>query len=79
MDDMLKPSAALLCKLGSIAVHTEELLSPGGHAFDRVALVTLLNDAEVRAWLADMDAAAMLPKMRAAPPVSSGTTQQETP
>jgi hypothetical protein len=61
---MLQPSPALLCKLGSIAVHAQELLSPGGHEFDRAALGTLFSDAEVRAWLADMDAAAMVPKMR---------------
>jgi hypothetical protein len=69
--DMLKPSAALLCKLGSIAVHAEELLSPSGHEFDRSALQTLFADAEVRAWIAAMDDAAMVPKKRSAP--SKGT------
>lgn len=64
MSDMLKPSLSLLVKLGSIAVHTTELLSPDGHQFDRVALASLLNDPEVRAWLSAMDAAAMVPKMR---------------
>jgi hypothetical protein len=64
MADMLKPSPALLCKLGSIVVHAEELLSPGGHEFDRAALQTLFGDAEVRAWIGAMDAAAMVPKKR---------------
>lgn len=60
----LKPPAAVLVKLGSIAVHAEELLSPKGHHFDRVALETLFNDPEVRGWLAQMDAMAMIPKKR---------------
>lgn len=62
--NMMQPSAALLCKLGSIAVHVEELLSPEGHSFDRAALGTLLADAEVREWLHAMDSAAMVPKKR---------------
>jgi hypothetical protein len=64
MIDMLKPSPALLCKLGSIAVNAKELLSPAGHEFDRVALDQLIADPEVVAWLAQMDAAAMVPKVR---------------
>lgn len=64
MGDMTKPNLALLVKLGSIAVHAKELLSPDGHQFDRIALDSLLADAEVQAWVRDMDAAAMLPKMR---------------
>lgn len=66
--DMMKPSAALLCKLGSIAVHADELLSPDGHQFDRVALAALMADAEVKEWLTAMDGAAMLPKKRKAVP-----------
>jgi hypothetical protein len=62
--DPLQPSAALLVKLGSIAVHADELTSPTGHAFDRVALQSLLQDAEVAAWLKEMDAMAFLPKKR---------------
>lgn len=34
--DALKPSPMLLCLLGSIVVHAEELLSPDGHAFDKI-------------------------------------------
>ena len=62
--DMMKPSAALLCKLGSIAVHADELISPDGHQFDHVALASLMADAEVQEWIAAMDGAAMLPKKR---------------
>jgi hypothetical protein len=51
--DPLQPSLALLCKLGSIAVHVEEMLSPAGHAFDRIALETVL-DEEVRTWIKNM-------------------------
>jgi hypothetical protein len=61
----LKPSLALLAKLGSIIVHAEEMASPDGHPFDRAALLSLLADPEVRTWLKDMDAIALLPKRRA--------------
>lgn len=58
----LQPSAALLAKLGSIAVHADEMLSPTGHAFDASALTALLQDAEVRQWITDMGP--MLPRKR---------------
>lgn len=54
MSDPLKPSVALLSKLGSIVVHIEELHSSKGHHFDRIALDGLINDAEVREWLEQM-------------------------
>jgi hypothetical protein len=60
----LQPSVALLVKLGSIAVHAEELLSPQGHQFDRAALQTLFEDQEVKAWIAQMTEMAMLPVKR---------------
>jgi len=62
--DALNPSPALLCKLGSIAVHAEELLSPKGHAFDHTALQMLCEDDEVKQWLQQMNAMAMLPVKR---------------
>lgn len=64
--DPLNPCLPLLVKLGSIAVHAEELLSPDGHAFDRVALQDLLTDPDVVAWRAAMDAQALLPVKRRA-------------
>lgn len=67
MSNPLKPSPALLVKLGSIAVHVDEMLSPGGHTFDRVALQGLLADPEVKAWRVEMDKMAMLPVMRNVP------------
>ena len=60
----LKPSVSLLVKLGSIAVHADELLSPSGHAFDRVAIQQLLLDPEVSSWLSEMNKEAMLPIKR---------------
>jgi len=62
--DPLKPSATLLCKLGSIVVHVDEMLSPGGHGFDIEAIRGLLKDVEVAEWLKSMDKMAMLPKKR---------------
>lgn len=62
--DPLKPSVALLVKLGSIAVHVEEMMSPKGHHFDRAALRTLLDDQEVIEWRKAMDKMAMLPVKR---------------
>lgn len=65
-DTLLQPSPSLLSKLGSIAIHVEEMLAPGGHEFDLAALQTLLADTEVRDWLAAMEALAMLPVKRSA-------------
>lgn len=64
MSDPLKPSAALLCKLGSVVIHADELMSPSGHAFDKVALDSLLKDPDVVEWLRGMDHMAMLPVKR---------------
>ena len=62
--DPLKPSIALLVKLGSIIVHLEEFMSPKRHEFDLHALQTLTGDAEVSEWLKAMDDLAFLPKKR---------------
>ena len=64
MSDPLKPSATLLIKLGSMVVHYEEMTSPKGHQFDKHALDTLTNDAEVKAWFAEMNKMAFLPVKR---------------
>src|SRR5712671_1054839 len=60
----LKPSPALLCKLGSIAVHVDEMLSADGHAYDRLALTQLLADSDVIEWIGQMAAMAMVPRKR---------------
>lgn len=61
---IFEPSKTLLIKLGSIATHTEEMLSDTGHQFDVEVLNALLNDIEVVEWLAEMDKLALLPKKR---------------
>jgi hypothetical protein len=60
----LTPSAVILIKLGSIAVHAEEVLSEKCHPFDLDTLKALLNDSDVKIWLAEMDKLALLPKKR---------------
>lgn len=60
----LKPSAALLSKVGSILVHVEEATSAKGHAFDWHVVEALLTDPEVRAWLEGMRKLALLPVKR---------------
>lgn len=62
--DPLSPSPSLLCKVASIAVHADELLSPKGHEFDRHALQSALTDAEVIKWLSAMTKAGMAPVKR---------------
>lgn len=54
MSDPLKPSLGLLSKLGSIAVHADEMISAKGHPYDRAALEQLLVDPEVRQWINEM-------------------------
>lgn len=54
MSDPLKPSAALLCKLGSIVVHADEALSSTGHRFDIDAMRPLLADKEIQSWIKSM-------------------------
>jgi hypothetical protein len=51
-------------KLGSIAVHADELTSPAGHEFDRIALRQLVDDPEIAAWVKTMGP--MLPRKRSA-------------
>ena len=62
--DPLKPSASLLSKLGSIAVHSDELLSNDGHDFDRAAIESLIEDPEVSDWISQMNGLALLPLKR---------------
>lgn len=62
--DPLSPSLALLCKLGSIIVHFEEMSSPGGHVVDKIVINSLLEDPEVKQWLEEMDKLALLTKKR---------------
>lgn len=62
--DALNPSLTVIIKLGSIARHAEEVISPGVHPLDAVAIQGLLEDPEVVEWMADADKLALLPVMR---------------
>lgn len=62
--DPLRPTASALVKIGSALVHAEEMMAPGGHQFDKEALDQLLTDPEVRQWLDQMGALALLPVKR---------------
>lgn len=62
--DPLKPSLALLVKLGSALVHAEEFMSPKGHPLDKTAFDDLMNNAEVKTWLSDLSAKGYLPVKR---------------
>jgi hypothetical protein len=62
--NVLQPNPTVLIKLGSIAVHMDEMLSEKGHAFDVETIRALLNDEEVKDWLAEMDKLALLPRKR---------------
>lgn len=64
MGSVLTPDTATLCKLGSIVIHTEELLSPHGHHFDKAALDQLMHDEDVVRWLKGMRKLALLPEKR---------------
>lgn len=61
-DEAMKPKITILVKLGSLAIHIEEVLSPNGHVFDKAAIQTLLDDPEVKEWLMLMDKMSFLPK-----------------
>lgn len=53
-DDPTNVSLTMLCKLASIAAHAKEMLSPKGHAYDRMALEQLLDDPQIVEWLVAM-------------------------
>jgi hypothetical protein len=64
MGNPLNPSASLLCKMGSVLVHVEELTSPKGHIFDHQAFKTAYSDPEVQAWIEEMSKMGFLPVKR---------------
>jgi hypothetical protein len=61
----------LLAKLGSLAVHIEEVLEEtglgGAHPFDVAAIKTCLDDPELKKWIAEMSAAGLVPQKRKLP------------
>jgi hypothetical protein len=54
----------LLMKLGSAAVHCEELFSEKRHKFDLEALKTVVFDKEVQEFLKSKEMEALLPVKR---------------
>ena len=62
--NVLTPSISLLSKLGSIAVHVEEIAGGGGHKFDADAIASLMKDPEVEQWMVGMRSMALLPVKR---------------
>ncbi len=60
----LSPSASVLIKLGSLAIHVEEGMGPRGHPYDVVAIQGILADPELQEWLKEMDSMALLPLKR---------------
>lgn len=62
--DPLAPSVALLCKLGSIIVHVDEGMGAQGSQFDMAAYTALMDEPEVKEWLAAMQALSLLPVKR---------------
>jgi hypothetical protein len=67
--DPMKPSVTLLVKLGSIAIHADELTddtpnAARGHKEDAATIKSLLSDPEVFAWMHKMRNMAFLPVKR---------------
>ena len=58
----LTPSPQLLVKLGSLITHYQELTSIKGNYVDQTAIHSIEADEEVKEWLKEMNAAALLPK-----------------
>jgi hypothetical protein len=75
----LTPAPVTLAKLGSIIVHAEEAASTHGHYFDRIALETLLEDADVVAWLKGMRELALIPVRRREPGLAAPITRGAIP
>lgn len=51
LPDFCTLTVPLAAKLAAVVVHAEEMLSPQGHAFDRMALKTVIEDPAVQAWI----------------------------
>ncbi len=60
----LKPPVTVLCKLGSIIIHAQEINSDNMHEFDIAVFNDLCEDEEVKEWLEGMDKMALLPLKR---------------
>ena len=63
-DITLVPTASVGIKLACIAVHADEVTSPGAHPFDADAIRGLLDDPEIVAYLEKLRPLALLPVKR---------------
>lgn len=63
-DDPFTLTPTLATKLGSIIVHLDEYTGPKGHPFDLETARKLLEDGEVKQWIATMQSMALLPVKR---------------
>lgn len=61
---LLRPVPSILLALLSVAIHAEELLSPTGHAIDRVAMKSAMDAPGLREWIAEMTKAGYAPVKR---------------
>jgi hypothetical protein len=61
-DGTVTVDAGALIAMGSAVIHAEELASPQGHGFDKVAFDTAVQQA--RPLLDEMDQKALLPVRR---------------
>jgi len=57
-------SWTLAAKVGLLVAHVEEGLSRKGHAFDAIAVKTLIEDADVQEWLKELRSLSLLPVKR---------------
>lgn len=64
MNDPFHPKLSLLVKLGSIAVHADEMLSPGAHEYDAEAIKPLLRDPDLKEWIEQMTKKGFMPIQR---------------
>lgn len=62
--DPLNPSMAVLAKLGSLVVHSQEARTHEGHTMDVLAITSILSDPEVEAWVKAMQEKALVPVRR---------------
>lgn len=65
MSDPLKPSVALIAKLGSVVVHAQEAFSPNAHPLDVEAIRGLAADPEITEWLSALQKQGLVPVKRA--------------
>jgi hypothetical protein len=66
--DRYRPSPAVLIKLGSVAVHAEELVSEDGCEVDAIGIRNLMMDRDLRRWVKSMGALLPVKRVDRQPP-----------